>query len=62
MNWKLTRDETGEPAVDQFRDDPDEDLSLGYALIRALAEADETAVELSDGVWGWRKSNDEKMI
>lgn len=62
MDWKLTRDAIGEPQIDTFHDDPDEDLALGYALMRALAQADETATEIRPGVWCFSKSSDEKMI
>ena len=34
-----------------------EDLRLGYSLLRALAEHDETLVEIAPGVW--RHSKDE---
>lgn len=62
MDWKLTRDAMGAPEVDTFRDDPDEDLALGYALMRALAEVDEQATEIRPGMWCFSKSSDERMI
>lgn len=48
MNWKLTTDLCGEPMIDSWGD---EDLTLGFNLLRALAEEDHTLVEISPGVW-----------
>lgn len=31
--------------------DETEDLTLGYSMLRALAEHDETMVEIAPGVW-----------
>jgi hypothetical protein len=56
MNWKLTQASTGEPEIDTFREDPEEDLSLGFSLLRALAESDETMVEIEPGVWRINKA------
>ncbi len=50
MNWKLIQTVTGEPEIDTWGGD-DEDLSVGYSLLRSLAESDETLVEVSPGVW-----------
>lgn len=55
MNWKLTQAVTGEPEIDTFREDREEDLTLGFSLLRALAESDETMVEIAPGVWRVRK-------
>lgn len=62
MDWDLTRDVVGEPTVDSLRDDPDEDLTLGWSLLRALAEADEQATEIAPGVYCFSKSSAERMI
>lgn len=49
MDWKFTTDLCGEPF---WRPGPDdEDLTLGYSLLRALAESEYTLVEISPGVW-----------
>lgn len=49
LEW---RDEQREQVSNfgQLADD-EEDLSLGYSLLRALAEADHSIVEIADGVW-----------
>lgn len=62
MDWKLTRNAIGEPEIDHFHDDPDEDIALGYALIRAMADVHEHATEIRPGAWYFTKSTDEKMI
>jgi hypothetical protein len=62
MDWKLTRDAIGRPAIDTFHVDPDEDLRRGYSLMRELAEADEQAEEIAPGIYVFRKSSDERMI
>jgi len=52
MNWKLTQKAVGHPEIDQWSDgSDDEDLNLGYSLMRALAESDHTLVEVAPGVW-----------
>jgi hypothetical protein len=51
MKWKLTQAVTGEPEIDEWQTEDDEDLSLGYSLMRALAESDHTLVEIYPGVW-----------
>lgn len=50
MNWRLTQNAIGEPEID-YRTPEDEDLALGYSLLRALAEHDRTMIEVSPGVW-----------
>lgn len=50
MNWKLTQAIAGKPEIDNFHD-ADEDLTLGFSLLRALAEYDETLVEIQPGMW-----------
>jgi hypothetical protein len=51
MNWKLTQAAIGKPQVDDWSDkDHEEDLSVGYSLIRALA-ADYQLTEIGPGVW-----------
>jgi hypothetical protein len=62
MDWKLTRNAIGEPEIDTFHDDPDDDPMWGYALMRALVEADESAEELAPGVYYFSKSSPGKMI
>jgi hypothetical protein len=49
MKWKLTTDLCGEPMIDSW--DDDEDLTLGYSLLRALAEDEHTLVEIAPNVW-----------
>lgn len=49
MKWKLTRAASGEPDIDEWG--AEEDLTLGYSLLRALAESDRTLVEIAPGVW-----------
>lgn len=49
MNWKLARTVAG-PEIDDWSD-CDEDLTLGYSMLRALAESDATLVEIEPGVW-----------
>lgn len=49
MKWKLTKDLCGEPVIDSW--DDDEDLTLGFNMMRALAKADRTLVEIAPGVW-----------
>lgn len=62
MDWKLTRDAQGEPEIDNFHYDPDEDLTLGYAYMRALALVETGGTEIRPGVWCFSKSSDEKML
>lgn len=50
MRWYLTQKVAGEPEID-VRDDENEDLTLGYSLLRALAEHDQTMVEVRPGMW-----------
>lgn len=50
MNWKLTQQAIGEPEIDQW-EDQEEDLAVGYSMMRALAESDHTLVEIEPGVW-----------
>lgn len=61
MDWKLTRDATGEPVVDQIHPE-DEDLSLGYAYMRALVEEYDQAEELAPGVLYFNKSTPGKWL
>ena len=49
MRWYLTQKAVGEPEID-VRDD-DEDLTLGYSIMRELARSDATLVEIAPGVW-----------
>lgn len=52
MNWKLTTDLCGEPMIDDWSaNDAEEDLSVGYTMLRALAESEHTLVEIAPGVW-----------
>ena len=54
MNWKLTQhdiDEWDAPGGEITRSWPEEDLTLGFSFLRALAESDETLVEVAPGVW-----------
>lgn len=52
MDWTFTTDLCGEPFALPIGDtDTEEDLTLGYSLLRALAEADFTLVEIAPGVW-----------
>jgi hypothetical protein len=62
MDWKVTRDATGEPQIDTFHDDPDEDLALGYAYMRALAAVQDQGTEVRPGMWYFSKMASEKMI
>jgi hypothetical protein len=62
VNWKLTQSAIGEPEVDMFRDDPDEDLAAGYTMLRALAEAGESAREIAPGVHLFEKPEPGKWI
>lgn len=51
--WKLVQrlvDGEGKPDIDAW-DEDGEDLSVGYTLLRALAEEDHTLVEIAPGVW-----------
>lgn len=50
MNWKLTQAAIGEPEIDQWGEEG-ENLALGFSFLRALAEHDETLVEIAPGVW-----------
>jgi len=61
MDWKLTRDATGEPVVDEIHPD-DEDLSLGYAYMRALLAEHGRAEKLAEGVYYFSKSSPGKWI
>jgi hypothetical protein len=49
MNWKMT----GDDEIDDWGafTDKEEDLTLGYSMLRALAEAGEPMVEVGPGVW-----------
>jgi len=49
MKWKLTTAPCGEPMIDSW--DDEEDLTLGFNLLRALAEEGHTLVEIAPGVW-----------
>lgn len=49
MDWPLTTDLCGAPFANV--PDDDEDLTLGYSLLRALAEEDHALVEIGPGVW-----------
>jgi hypothetical protein len=51
VNWKLTQQAIGESQVEDWSDQDHEDLTLGYTLLRALAESDHTLVEIAPGVW-----------
>jgi hypothetical protein len=51
MNWKLTQQPGADPEIDEWDDSDQEDLSLGYSLMRALADADHTLTEVEPGVW-----------
>lgn len=52
MNWKLVQAAIGEPRIDQWDPAPDgEDLTLGFSFMRALAEHDETLIEVAPSVW-----------
>lgn len=52
MDWPLTTDLCGAPFASPMGNaDQEEDLSVGYSLLRALAEADHTLVEIAPGVW-----------
>jgi len=61
MNWRLTRDAIGEPRI-EYRTPEDEDLTLGYSLLRALAESDRTMVEIADGVWRVSKPEHDREL
>lgn len=61
MDWKLTRNALGEPAVDEIHPE-DEDLSLGYAYLRALVAEYDDAQELAEGVYYFPKANPGKWI
>ena len=51
MNWKLTQAAGGEPQVDDWSGvDQEEDLSVGFGLIHALA-GDFALSEIRPGVW-----------
>jgi hypothetical protein len=39
-----------EPVIDEWGDD-EEDLAVGYSMMRQLAESDETLIEVEPGVW-----------
>lgn len=54
MRWYLTQAAIGEPEIDVREDD--EDLRLGYSLLRELARSDETLIEIEPGVWRHSKS------
>lgn len=62
MDWKLTRDAIGEPQIDTFHDDPDEDLALGYAYLRALANVREEGEEIRPGTYYFSKMTEEKLL
>jgi hypothetical protein len=62
MDWKLTRNAIGEPEIDTFHDDPDEDLALGYAYLRALAQVREEGTEIHPGTWYFSKMASEKLL
>ncbi|WP_433366882.1 hypothetical protein ACQPZX_38600 [Actinoplanes sp. CA-142083] len=62
MDWKLTRNAIGEPAIDQIRDDPEEDLTLGWSLLHTLTQLDESAREITPGIYCFSKSSTEKML
>jgi hypothetical protein len=49
MDWPLTTDLCGAPFANV--PDEDEDLTLGFSLLRALAESDHILVEIAPGVW-----------
>lgn len=49
MDWTFT-DLCGAPFASPQVDD-EEDLTLGYSLLRALAESEHTLVEIAPGVW-----------
>lgn len=55
MRWYLTQKVVGEPEID-VRDD-DEDLTLGYSIMRELARSDATLVEIAPGVWRHAKTD-----
>lgn len=48
MDWTFT-DLCGAPFANV--PDADEDLTLGFSLLRALAESEHTLVEIAPGVW-----------
>lgn len=55
MRWYLTQKIVGKPEID-VRDD--EDLTLGYSIMRELARSDATLVEIAPGVWRQSKTDD----
>jgi hypothetical protein len=59
MDWKLVKAATGEPEVVTF--DREEDLTLGFSLLRALAESDTTMAETSPGSGIWRVTKGEAV-
>lgn len=61
MNWRLTRDALGEPEID-YRTPEDEDLTLGYSMLRELARSDKTMVEVYPGVWRISKPEGEREL
>lgn len=61
MEWKLTRDAIGEPAIDQIHPDDDE-FPLGNAYLRALVAEDEKAHQLAEGVYYIEKSEPGKWL
>jgi hypothetical protein len=42
--------------------DEDEDLTLGFSLLRELAASDETLVEVEPGVWRASKRAEEREL
>src|SRR5690349_1698730 len=49
MKWYLAQMAIGEPEINVREDE--EDLTLGFSLIRALAESDDTLLEVAPNVW-----------
>ncbi|WP_157437549.1 hypothetical protein [Actinoplanes subtropicus] len=58
MNGKLTQAAIGEPEIDDWWDEDDEeDLTVGYSLMKALA-AEYQLVQIAPGVW-WHSNTPE---
>lgn len=52
MNWRLTRDATGQPEI-QVRYDTD--LTWGFSLLAELAREDRTMHRVTEGVYEVKK-------
>lgn len=60
MKWYLTQAAGGEPEIDVREED--EDLRLGYSMLRELAAMDHGLQEVEPGVWWQAKESGSREL